>query len=215
MTHLSLDIISPPEFQTCILNYLPDFSTLISNRYVTYNMPKMGILTFPYPPPPQICSSHRFPHLSEWCHHSPALQVPSRALILESFLPLLLHRQIHQSPHLTAVHANATKMWGENVPEGREGWRHYLLIMVKDRLWESDIKVKIFLKQKGTSSHRIWEESARAEGRASVQVMRSGTWHVLGGQQVLSAWADGRVTAIDGGQTMKDLVIQGRPDAYV
>lgn len=63
MTHLSLDLISPPEFQTCIFNYLPDLSTPISTRYVKYNMPQMGILTFLYPLLPIYAPPTDFPIL--------------------------------------------------------------------------------------------------------------------------------------------------------
>lgn len=63
MTHLSLDLISPPEFQACISNYRPDLSTPISNRYVKYisNMPKMEIFTFPYPLLPKYAPPTGFP----------------------------------------------------------------------------------------------------------------------------------------------------------
>lgn len=36
-----------------------------------------------------------------------------------------------------------SRVWGQNVPEGTEGWKYYLLIVVKDELFE-----KVTLKQR-------------------------------------------------------------------
>lgn len=161
-------------------------------------------------------------------HCSLAVQVPNTALILEPFLSLLLHRQTHQSTYVTAVHVNGRNwsMLGRKIKQGvamgcakREGRLAILFVNCGQEwtLWESDIKAKTFLKYRKAQAPVGSEEKAfqQREEWACRSWGAQDTPCLKGSSKFWAPEADWRVTMVDKGQIMKDLVRPAKPKVCV